>query len=370
MSTPLARRDGRRTRPAAALLPCASPAFPGSGALAVLAGALLTLLLVSLMPRAGAAHEAWLLTPEHMAELNAAPRPELLSRPTAASAAMLAAAALAVAGWLRLAARDTPARLRGILAKLELLERHAPLAVRACLALTLAVAALGLHPRHGTGPLEAATLGFPDLELRLLGAGWGWLAVPELALAGALLLGRRVRAAALGVLLLTLLGLALYGAAMLAYAGAMAGAAAYLLLHDGEGPGRERGLFLARILTGVTFLWCGLYYKVLQPNLALAIVVEGGVPTFGLPPEAFVLGMALVETAAGALMMAGVLVRPLALALFVPFLFLSTALGEDPLGHALFYGNLVALATGGAGGWRRAGRRDAPVQAEAWIGAR
>src|SRR5206468_12763712 len=94
-----------------------------------------------------------------------------------------------------------------------------------------------------------------------------------------------------------------------------------------------------------------------HPNLALAIVTEGGVPTFGLPPAVFVLGMALIETSAGALMMAGVLVRPLALALFVPFMFLATALGEDPLGHVLFYGNLVALATGGAGSWRRAGRR-------------
>ena len=69
---------------------------------------------------------------------------------------------------------------------------------------------------------------------------------------------------------------------------------------------RERALFLVRILTGSTFLWCGIYFKVLQPNLVLAIITEGGVPTFGLPPEAFVFGMALVEVSAGALMMAGV----------------------------------------------------------------
>lgn len=352
--------------------PAAVPprASSDSRVLAVLAGALLTILLASLAPRAGLAHEAWLLTPEHAAGLNAAPRPELFTRLGAANAAMLAAAAAAVVGWLRLAAAGTPDRLRGLAARLEGLERHAPPAVRAGLAVTLATAALGLHPRHGTGPLQAATLGFPDLELRLLGTGWGWLAAAELALAAALLLGVRQRAAALGVLLLTLLGLALYGAAMLAYAGAMAGAAAYLLLRDDGGRGRERGLFLARALTGATLLWCGVYYKVLQPNLALAIIVEGEVPTFGLPPEAFVLGMALVEVSAGALMAAGVLVRPLALALFVPFLFLSAALGEDPLGHALFYGNLAALATGGAGSWRRATARDLPIGAAAWASAR
>jgi hypothetical protein len=318
------------------------------------------LLLVALLPRAGMAHEAWLLTPEHVAELDARPRPELFTRVTATNAAMLGAAAVAVVAWLLLAATGVADRFSGLAARLEACERHAPLIVRACLALTLAMAAVGLHPRHGTDFLQAATLGFPDLELRLLGTGWGWLAAVELALAAALLVGFYVRAAALGALLLTILGLGLFGTAMLAYAGALAGAAAYLLLRgdDDEGPGRERGLFLARVLTGATFLWCGVYYKVLQPNLALAIIVEGGVPTFGLPPEAFVLGMALVETAAGALMMAGVLVRPMALALFVPFLFLSTALGESPLGHVLFYGNLAVLATGGAGSWFRAGQGD------------
>ena len=111
-----------------------------------------------------------------------------------------------------------------------------------------------------------------------------------------------------------------------------------------------------RILTGATFLYCGVYYKLLQPNLVLAIIADGQVPTFGLGPEAFVLGMTLVEIAAGALMMAGVLVRPMALALFVPFLFLSMALGESPLGHVLFYGNLAVLATGGAGSWCHAER--------------
>ncbi|HEX6010316.1 MAG TPA: hypothetical protein VFY87_00650 [Geminicoccaceae bacterium] len=172
-----------------------------------------------------------------------------------------------------------------------------------------------------------------------------------------------MRAAAVGVLLLTVLGLQLFGTAMLAYAGALAGAGAYLVARGGcprSGAvpwSRERALFLLRVSTGATFLWCGVYYKLLQPNLVLAIVADGGVPTFGLGPEAFVFGMALVEVSAGALMMAGVLVAPMALALFGPFIFLGAALGENPLGHALFYGNLVVLAAGGAGSWRRAASR-------------
>lgn len=349
---------------------------------AVLPCLMVALSLASLLPGTVLAHEAWLLTPDQIARLNTQPRPELFTRVSATNAAMLAAAVAGIVGWLALAARAVSHRVANAQAWLTRHDRYAPVIVRLCLGLTLATAALALHPRHGTDPFQAATLGFPDLELRLLGAGWGWLAGLELALAGALLVGCCPRAAAAGVLLVTVLGLALFGAEMLAYAGAVAGAAGYLILQGG-GPlclplpspaGRPAGLgsrqwalLLLRVLTGATFLWCGIRYKVMQPNLVLAIVVHGGVPTFGLGPEAFVFGMALVEVAAGALMMAGVLVRPLALALFGPFLFLSASLGEDPLGHALFYGNLLALATGGAGSWCLARPRSTRISHRAVI---
>jgi uncharacterized membrane protein YphA (DoxX/SURF4 family) len=313
------------------------------------------------------AHEAWFLTREETAAWNARPVPEIFAEITPLGAAMLVATVLAVTGWMLLAARLGADRSSKLVRRLDALEERAPLVVRACLGLTLGMAALGLSPRHGTHLLEAPTLGFPDLELRLLGGGWDWLALVELGLAAALLLGVHVRAAAFLILLLTALGLQLFGAAMLAYAGALAGAAGYLLLRDAGPPpaivggkearpardGRERALLVVRLLTGATLLYCGIRYKFLQPNLAVAVVAAGGMPTFGLGPEAFVFGMALVETCAGALMMAGVLVRPLALALLGPFLLLSAALGENPLGHALFYGNLFALATGGAGSWSR-----------------
>ncbi len=144
--------------------------------LAALIGLVVASTLASLGSRTGLAHEAWLLTPERVAELNARPRPELFTRLTAANATMLAAAAAGAVGWLLLAATGAGrARRAGALARVEALDRHAPVVLRVCLALTLATAALGLHPRHGTGALQAATLGFPDLELRLLGPGWGWL---------------------------------------------------------------------------------------------------------------------------------------------------------------------------------------------------
>jgi hypothetical protein len=347
--------------------------------LTILAYATMVLLLAALIPRVAMAHEAWLLTPDHMAELNARPRPDLFTRVTPTNVAMVVAVILAVSGWILLAVAGGERRWPALLRRLRDHERHTARVLRTCLALTMIMAATGLHPRHGTALLEAATLCVPDLELRLLGPGWGWLAAVELALAAALLLGRQVRAAAVAVLCLTALGIWLFGTAMLAYAGAMAGAASYLILRGAgpspgvgrasAGPGLQdapgehlacqRALFLVRALTGATFLYCGIEYKVLQPNLALAIIVEGHVPTLGLGAEAFVFGMALVEVSAGALMMAGLLIRPLALALFCAFVLLGAVLGESPLGHVLFYGNLFALVTGGAGSWRPASLRHA-----------
>ena len=191
------------------------------------------LLLIGLTARPVMAHEAWLLTPEQIAAWDARPKPLLFTRLTVTNAAMLFAGVVAITFWLLLAATDALNRSPGLLARLGKLEHYAPPIVRACLALTLVMAALGLHPRGGTGLCEAATLGFPDLELRHLGPGWGWLAAVELLIAAALLLGIHVRAAGLLTLVLTALGLVLFGTAMLAYAGALGGAGCFLALCGG-----------------------------------------------------------------------------------------------------------------------------------------
>jgi uncharacterized membrane protein YphA (DoxX/SURF4 family) len=336
---------------------------------------LLGLLLFSFRPAVSLAHEAWLLTPEQILERNAQPKPELFTRLGATNLMMILAAALFTLGCVRLGARELfPGLQQGLASYGE----HAVFVLRLCLAITLIMAALGLHPRHGTQLCQAATLGMPDLELRLLDGDWGWLGLMQVLIAVALLLGVWVRVAAAATLVVTALGLELFGVAMLAYAGALAAAALYLLLL-GTGrrylrapvlPGtekiiswlaaqpRERAQFLLRVLTGASFLYAGVYYKVLQPNLALAILVDGAVPTFGLTPEVFVLGMAIVEVLAGTLILAGLLLRSIALFLFAAFFFFSTALGENALGHVLFYGLLFALATNGAGHWSRAVAED------------
>ncbi len=332
---------------------------------------LLGLLLFSLRPEASLAHEAWLLTPEQIAARNAQPKPELFTRFGATNLMMTLAAALFILGCVRLGAPAAREPFPGMQERLASYGEHAAFVLRLCLAITLIMAALGLHPRHGAQVFQAATLGMPDLELRLLGENWDWLALAQALIAVALLLGMWVRAAAAATLGVTALGLGLFGVAMLAYAGALAAAALYLLLVGAgrpslpapvlPGTGKvvawladqppERAQFLLRVLTGASFLYAGVYYKVLQPNLALGILVDGGVPTFGLTPEVFLLGMAIVEVLAGTLILAGLLLRSIALFLFAAFFFFSTVLGENALGHVLFYGLLFALTTNGPGRW-------------------
>jgi uncharacterized membrane protein YphA (DoxX/SURF4 family) len=336
------------------------------------------LLLFCLRPEASLAHEAWLLTPEQIAARNAQPRPELFTRFGATNLMMTLAAALFTLGCVRLGAREP---FPGLQERLASYGEHAAFVLRLCLAITLIMAALGLHPRHGTQLFQAATLAMPDLELRILGENWDWLALAQALIAAALLLGLWVRAVAAATLGITALGLGLFGVAMIAYAGALAAAALYLLL---LGAGRpclgapalqgtakivarlgdqppERAQFLLRVLTGASFLYAGVYYKVLQPNLALAILLDGGVPTFGLTPEVFVLGMAIVEVLAGTLILAGLLLRSIALFLFAAFFFFSTVLGENAFGHVVFYGLLFGLATNGAGRWAGPVKKERPA---------
>ena len=272
-------------------------------------------------PAASLAHEAWLLTPEQIAERNAQPKPQLFTQFGVTNVTMILAALLFIVGWVHLVTARARDLFPGLQERFASYGEHAAIVQRFCLAVTLIMAAVGLHPRHGTQAFQAATLGMPDLELRLLDGDWGWLGLVQVLIAVALLFGIWVRVAAAATLVVIALGLELFGVAMLAYAGALAAAALYLLL---VGTGRpylpapvlpgtekiiswladqppERAQFLLRVLTGASFLYAGVYYKVLQPNLALAILVDGGVPTFGLTPEFFVLGMAIVEVLAGAL---------------------------------------------------------------------
>src|SRR5207245_2880094 len=117
---------------------------------------------------------------------------------------------------------------------------------------------------------------------------------------------------------------------------------------------------LLNILAGANLVWLGIGYKFFQPNLMLTILRDHHIPTFGIETPTFVLTMALVEGMCGALVFAGVLMRPLSIFLFISFVFFSALLAEGVFGHIIFYGLLGTFITNGEGRWRRAVATDKP----------
>jgi len=337
-------------------------------------------LVLLLFPIIASAHEKWVLTPQQLAELNAQPRPYIFTHLTPVNLSMFAFTLLFMVGWISLNYTGARELFPDLQVRLASHGGYAALGLRISLFILLGMAGLGLGPRTGTALFEAPTLAAPDLELRLAGHGWEWLAWVEIVVALCFLFGIYVRGAAAVTLGLGVLGFHLFGLHMLDYIGLLGGAAVYLLL-QGAGsyyvpmppfPGsakltawladqpRARAQRLLNILAGANLAYLGIYYKFFQPNLMLAILGEHHVPTFGIHPPTFVLWMALIEGLSGALIMAGVLMRPLSFLLFASFVFFSAILGEGVFGHILFYGLLVSFITNGDGRWRRPTATDNP----------
>ncbi|MCZ7627235.1 MAG: hypothetical protein C3F12_00395 [Candidatus Methylomirabilota bacterium] len=352
---------------------------------------ILTLLSV-LAPLLGAleatAHELWVLTPEQASEWNARPKPEIFTQLNGTSLSVYLLTTLCLVGcvllYRRTASRSSASDLQ---ARLTSYGDYAPVALRIALFIMLGTASLGLAPRLGTGIMQSAVLGAPDLELRLLPGNWSWVAVIEGALAVCLLLGIYVRGAAAAILGLGLLGLYLFGQAMCAYIG-LVGAAAVYLLFQGAGPyavplpsfpgtaglsawfagqPRERVQWLLRVLVGADVLYLALAYKFAQPNLMLGVLDVHHVPTLGLQPATFVLLAAVVELLAGIFILTGVMIRPLAVGLFTAFAFFSVVLWEGVFAHIIVYGLLVPLITNGAGQWRAPLKTKAMLTPGSWF---
>ncbi|WP_054774452.1 FAD-dependent oxidoreductase, partial [Methylogaea oryzae] len=125
---------------------------------------------------------------------------------------------------------------------------------------------------------------------------------------------------------------------------------------------RARAQAIMRILTGITMVYLGIAYKILQPNLALAIITTYHVPILSAAPEAFSLLMALVEVSAGVLLIAGILLRPLSLFLLFAFVSFALLLPETLTSHILFYGVMLSCLINSAGHWRMPRPRDQEAQ--------
>jgi NADH dehydrogenase FAD-containing subunit/uncharacterized membrane protein YphA (DoxX/SURF4 family) len=315
------------------------------------------------------AHERWILTPEQIQIWSEKPTPTLWSTLTFLNGSMILGFVLFTIGWIRLGFTGARELFPDLQARLGSFGYHVAPILRFCLAWVLISSAFGLEPRYGVERLASPTLFAPDLELSSMAPGMLGLRWFEFVLGISFLLGIYVRVCAAGLLLLALLGTLLFQSSIYSYAGALIGVALYLLC---QGPGsyflplpthprfqaiqselatvpRQRAQAIMRVLTGINIFYLAVAFKVIQPNLSIAILTIHDIRLMGLSPETTTLLMTLVEFTAGILIIAGILLRPLSLFFLGAFLLFAALLPESWMAHALFYGVMLSFLFNGAG---------------------
>ncbi|MFZ5826389.1 MAG: DoxX family membrane protein [Bacillota bacterium] len=172
----------------------------------------------------------------------------------------------------------------------------------------------------------------------------GWMRAAQVALGVAVLVPAVSRAAAAGVGLLYLAGMAVVGPfPMLDYVAWLG--AAYFLLSEGKGA----ALPVLYITTGLSLSWAAVE-KWVYPHMALDILSREPVPTFGVPPQEFLVLAGWVELGVGYLLITGVLNR--FLSLVVTLLFVGTSAlfgGKEIIGHWQLHAALLVFLAGGTG---------------------
>jgi hypothetical protein len=81
--------------------------------------------------------------------------------------------------------------------------------------------------------------------------------------------------------------------------------------------------YTAVVLAGSNFLFLAIYFKVMHPNLMLAIIDVHELPILGLRPEVIVLIIPAVEVSIGVLVIFGILLRFLSVVLIAAFIFFA-----------------------------------------------
>jgi NADH dehydrogenase FAD-containing subunit/uncharacterized membrane protein YphA (DoxX/SURF4 family) len=324
------------------------------------------------------AHEGWILSPAEVLEWSAKPKPAIFTQWGIANICVLSIAFLFAVGWVRLGQTGARELFADLQVRLSSYGDYASVILRFCAAWALISSTFALEPRLGNAVMESPTLFAPDLELRLLSPEWMWLKYVQLGLGLMLLFGIYTRLTALLLAGLVGLGWYLFGQMMLTYLTALLGGGLYLILQGGGSHyipmptpqwgrrladklasiPRTRAQFILRIMAGLNFLYLGVYFKVLQPNLALGIINIYEVPILSWNPELFVLIMAVVETMTGIFLLLGVLMRPMSLFLLGAFIFFASVLPESMTAHMLFYGVMLTFLFNAAGHWQKPVAKD------------
>ena len=207
------------------------------------------------------------------------------------------------------------------------------------------------------------------------------LAALEIAVAFSFITGVLDRAGALALLALGLPVLVLFSPIDLLEQAHYAAVAVAVLLAGASGevarprPPRgiawevvwgARGVAASRILTGIALLSAALADKVWNPDLGAAFLTERpGFNVFrllgvGVADDTFVLVVGAIETAIGALLIAGLLTRVVILVMLVPFnLTVPFLPAEEMIGHLPLFGLMYLLLVHGAGAAAAAAVADA-----------
>jgi uncharacterized membrane protein YphA (DoxX/SURF4 family) len=150
-----------------------------------------------------------------------------------------------------------------------------------------------------------------------------------------------------------------FGGVVIYYSGYIGGIAAYFLLMGGgkfaiiknvilKSPARL-ALIILRVCTGLNFIYGGIYYKFLHPNIDIGMLTIHHTFTVGLGAEIFTLMMALIETALGILLISGVLIRPLSIIILGFIVSMGILVQENILAHTFIIGISCVLFINGAG---------------------
>lgn len=342
---------------------------------------LFVILFFTLVASTAGAHELWVLTPDQVIEWQDRAKPSSFTQLSAGTIAVLGIALLINFSLVQLNATGARELFPIFRARMHSYRHLTSPVLRFCLAWVLISSTFALEPRFGNAMMTVPTLLAPDLSIKDLPVHWQWLRWAQLTLGLMLLAGIYVRVAAVGVVVLGLFCFALIGSPVLAYLPSITGLCLYLFF-AGAGafylplpiPAAARSLtqgleahvrvsraqFILRILAGANFLYLAVYFKVLQPNLMLAIIDVYELPTFGFKPEIFTLIMATVEVSIAALILANILLRFLSLVLLAAFLFFAYFLSEAETvtSHMLYYGVAFSFLFGGGGRWKHAPAKD------------
>lgn len=308
------------------------------------------------------AHEAWLLTPAEIEELSRAPVPSLFRSHLWLGLAATIAFVLTLVAF-RLEPLIVKVEDRVIVPVWKRFGDVGPLALRLGLAVMMLLASFGGLPPAGVQAWTVPTFLVPDMQLTTV-ANSDVFIVAQLTLATMLIAGLATRACGVAVIVMSLVGLEVFGPSFWSYMPHFAGPGLILIA---LGAGRvscdhvlgvdlgERLVApycdviwrMSLVVVGAGFVYLGLAYKLMQPTLLIAILEHGEMPTFGLQMSVIALVMTGVEVLCGALLITGRLVRPVALAILGAITFLAVVLGETPLFHANLYGALFVFLLAG-----------------------